>query len=657
MNRTALSVSNEGYAAESLWQAQFAEMSSQRRLQHFQQRRGIAVFPRVDQDQAPPQQLRRMLHGEFEFNGEMHALGREPDWLRNPSTDIEWHILLHKFYYAPGLVALATEANQAEYVDRWLELTRSWMRAVPPGFIAADVTGRRVQNWIYAREFAVTGPFAGRLDAAFHDDLVAAIAQQTDFLCANLTPKRNHRTLELHAIVLAGVALPELARAGYWREFGLTQLIENLRADLLPDGVHCELSTDYHHLALRNFLSARRLILANGGTVPAAMDELLQRALDFSMHAHNPLGIVPSFSDGDARSHLDLLALGADCFNRSDYRYVATQGQSGELPGLRSASFETAGYYIVRSGWGQTRAFADEHHLIFDCGPLGEGNHGHLDALSFELTAGGRRLIADPGRYTYSEAGDINWRVMFRGTPAHNTVTVDGRQQTRYAPKPAVAGGRHPTGQLRHRILGPAPRTQLHGRLDRDDCFILSGSAHSAEYPVQHERSIVFLANRLWLIVDRLRAAESHRYQSTLQLAPGAGDDGILGYGEGCQNWLGKDWQILCAQADATLRLEAGWVSDTYGSKLPAPRWVLTAEASDCWMHALIDPEARGGVRLRQLSRPQDDRCLLQVAIATGRGAGFTYNVSIQPMDESNGLVAVEKLDTSGHLLQRWSCP
>jgi hypothetical protein len=41
----------------------------------------------------------------------------------------------------------------------------------------------------------------------------------------------------------------------------------------------------------------------------------------------------------------------------------------------------------------------------------------------------------DPGRYTYSEAGEVNWRVHFRSTAAHNTVCVDGRHQTRYAPK------------------------------------------------------------------------------------------------------------------------------------------------------------------------------------------------------------------------------
>ena len=40
--------------------------------------------------------------------------------------------------------------------------------------------------------------------------------------------------------------------------------------------------------------------------------------------------------------------------------------------------------------------------------------------------------MVDPGRYSYAE-GDPNWRHWFRGTAAHNTVTVDGADQTPYA--------------------------------------------------------------------------------------------------------------------------------------------------------------------------------------------------------------------------------
>ena len=71
-----------------------------------------------------------------------------------------------------------------------------------------------------------------------------------------------------------------------------------------------------------------------------------------------------------------------------------------------------------------------ERFLVFDCGPLGDGGHGHYDALSIEM-ASGRPLVVDPGRFTYCD-DPPHWRRWFKSTAAHNTVTVDGLDQTPY---------------------------------------------------------------------------------------------------------------------------------------------------------------------------------------------------------------------------------
>src|SRR5207249_1589723 len=114
--------------------------------------------------------------------------------------------------------------------------------------------------------------------------------------------------------------------------------------------------------------------------------------------------------------------------------YVASGGQRGTPPACRSKGFPDGGYHILRSGWGNgSEPFEDERYLVFDCGPLGRGNHGHLDLLSFEMAAYGQSLVVDPGRYVYDESGGTNWRVLFRGTGYHNTVQVDKKNQTRYA--------------------------------------------------------------------------------------------------------------------------------------------------------------------------------------------------------------------------------
>ena len=64
-------------------------------------------------------------------------------------------------------------------------------------------------------------------------------------------------------------------------------------------------------------------------------------------------------------------------------------------------------------------------------GPLGYlsiAAHGHADALSFVLNIGDREILVDPGTYAYHT--DPAWRRYFRSTLAHNTVGIDGEDQS-----------------------------------------------------------------------------------------------------------------------------------------------------------------------------------------------------------------------------------
>jgi len=67
--------------------------------------------------------------------------------------------------------------------------------------------------------------------------------------------------------------------------------------------------------------------------------------------------------------------------------------------------------------------------LFVDAGEIGSlaGGHGHADTLSVQLAAEGRLWLIDPGTGAY--VGGCGLRERLRGTSAHNTMTVDGRQQ------------------------------------------------------------------------------------------------------------------------------------------------------------------------------------------------------------------------------------
>jgi uncharacterized heparinase superfamily protein len=423
--------------------------------------------------------------GRFTLAGESRTLGLDPDWhSADLPQDEEWRIEWVKFGWGLDLA-------HAGHEDAWRRLTASWIRQCAPDEDAPEVTARRILNWIYA------GQRFGALDELFD-----SLADQVEHVRANLAPARNHRTLELYALLIAGLALPALDTL----DFALAELDANLAADFHPDGVHREASTHYHAIALRSFVGARANLRRYGLAPPHGFDDRLARAQAFLAHCTRPDGTIPALSDADT----------------GDYRALVF-----EWPRERNVSFRHGGYHVQRSGWDPGARF-----LIFDCGPLGDGGHGHYDLLSFEAHAGGRPLVLDPGRGTYDE-GPPNLRRWFRSTAAHNTVTVDGLDQTPYT---------------RGRPDGPTARGRL---LERTDT-VLAGEARSPAYPAVHRRRITFVGQRRWVIEDELSSDREHRYDLRFHLPPGGGTS-------------------LRIEGADTIATEAGWIAPRYGEYLNAP--------------------------------------------------------------------------------------
>ena len=228
--------------------------------------------------------------------------------------------------------------------------------------------------------------------------------------------------------------------------------------------MHRERSTHYHMIALRSFVGARENCRRYGVALPRGFDERLSRACDFALHMQRPDGTIPALSDSDTGDYAELLELAARLLARDELR----RRPAGP------ASFEDGGYFVQRAG---------DRYLIFDCGPLGDGGHGHYDALSIEAWAGDRALVLDPGRFTYAE-GEPNLRHWFRGTAAHNTVTVDGTDQTPYA---------------RSRSSLPSAEARSSAARRRDGLDVLCGEVRSPVYEAVHRRRVIFVDGAYWI--------------------------------------------------------------------------------------------------------------------------------------------------------------
>jgi Heparinase II/III-like protein len=97
------------------------------------------------------------------------------------------------------------------------------------------------------------------------------------------------------------------------------------------------------------------------------------------------------------------------------------------ISGAGPSRFADAGITLLRTN----RGSAPEIWCRCDGGPHGYlsiAAHAHADALSVEVRYGGVDILADPGTYCYH--GEPAWRSYFRSTIAHNTVELDGRNQS-----------------------------------------------------------------------------------------------------------------------------------------------------------------------------------------------------------------------------------
>lgn len=503
----------------------------------------------VDDAHRDLQVARDACAGRFTHAGTTLRLGTRPDWLASGTADEEWRIEWVKLYEGLHLAHAFEQTVDRRYPTTWTALVESFCEQVPVGHDTSDVTARRLQNWLYAwQRFESVDPES--VDDTTRDLLRARIARDAAHLADHLTAERNHRTMELYTLLLVGIAFDDEVRA----QRALELLADNAAADILDDGVQRERSSDYHMIVLRSLVGAVLNARSAGLRTPATLVDRTHRACTFGLHLQRPDGTTPALSDGDQGDFRPLLRLAASVLDRPDLAWAASDGSLGSAPKERMATFGTGGYAIQRSGWGDRgRHYVDERWAVLDCGPLGDGGHGHYDHLSVEMMADGRRLVVDPGRYTY-DADDADWRHRFKGTAAHNTVCVDGLDQTTFhpgKPKGAVSGAR------------------LVARHTQPGLDVVTAETRSPNYDAVHVRSLALVADSYWIVVDELTGEQPHEYVARWHLDPE-----LTLFDEPEERATLTTVRTVGASFSFTpgrLRVEHGWVSPDYGVKTAAP--------------------------------------------------------------------------------------
>ena len=211
----------------------------------------------------------------------------------------------------------------------------------------------------------------------------------------------NHLIGEMAGLFIAATAWPVFAESERWREMARRSLEEEILRQTFPGGLNREMAWSYHVFTYELFALAW---LEN----PTAFSEGYRERLRRMAGVITALAdCAPNYGDCD---DAHALALGgeADWLRR----------WTGETP----TNTEDAGLFVLRDG---------DISVLADAGPHGYlsiAAHAHADALAFTLQVGGRPVFVDSGTYDYF--GSPADRCYFRSTRAHNTVVVDGLDQS-----------------------------------------------------------------------------------------------------------------------------------------------------------------------------------------------------------------------------------
>lgn len=553
-------------------------------------------------------QAQSFLHHRFSFFGfKDHDFGKIIRWnfdhRNGVETPLEYGLALDyrdfhrcgdvKYVWEPSRFHHLTEMSKAYYLDgdeayakEIVLQVESWISQAPcplgvhwSGPLESAV---RVINWsLTARLLAAADPRFFEKRAGFLEKWAASVRQHLVFIRENFSAfsSADHRLIGEAGGLFVGAMCFEFPESREWSREAAVVLEKEALAQNHPDGVNKEQSLGCQTFVFDLLLLAGLLGRQNGMTFSESYWGRLERMAEFVAEVIDENGDLPQIGDdGEARVlRLDwsaghkpgrsLLAMAAAVFGRTDFREKAGSfdekafwvlGHDG-LRAFESAAkrgkpvgaFEYGGYYILK---------ADGARLIFDCGPLGylaRAAHGHADALSFVLDYRGRPIFVDRGTYAYH--ADPVWRDYFRGTAAHNTVRIDGQDQSQTGGGFLWLAKAHPT-LLRRDESSVAGRHDGYRRL---------------KDPVQHEREIRFSAgDRTFSITDRITAVRGHRVERYFHLHPDCSvseKDGVFLIAHGDARLelafgAGVRARVLCG----SLSPLGGWHSPGYDVKVPA---------------------------------------------------------------------------------------
>ena len=555
----------------------------------------------------------RLIGGRFNvFSLKNVHLGFPPPWNVDPKTCTQAPLAFGKSinYRDEGLVGdikylweinrhleLVTLAQawhltgECKYSEACRELLESWFSQCPYPFgvnwTCSLEHAVRLINWSYAWHLLGgedSQLFTEESGKKFRARWLNGVFQHCHFIAGNFSrysSANNHLLGEYMGLFVGAVTWPYWEQCAAWRENAKMGLEEEVRNQNFSDGVNREQAVWYHHEVADMMLHCFLIGRANGIEFSSEYRDRFIAMLGYIASIMDISGHVPMFGDSDDavmvrfcqgfgfNAYRSLLATGAVLFDRAVFKLKAEQFDEksrwllgdaaaakfdelqvdGENSTVRR-SFPEGGYWIL----GDHLEMQHEARLVADAGHLGFlsiAAHGHADALSFAMSVGGHEILIDPGTFAYHT--QKKWRDYFRGTSAHNTIRVDGLDQS-------VIGGN---------FLWMQHASAKCEKFEMRDEYEEWQASHDGylrlDDPVRHHRTLRLnkTSNEI-RVTDVLAGSGQHRVEI------------FWHFSENCNiSRVQKCWCAQCGTSEAHFYMPAGFdVRAVRGAESPPLGWV-----------------------------------------------------------------------------------
>jgi len=504
-----------------------------------------------------------------------------------------WELNRHQHLVVLGKAYILT--RDMKYSQEIKEQIFSWINGNPPykgiNWASPLELSLRLISWCWAYKFIeLSGIFSEK------NEFLKSVYLQAEFIKNNLSrysSANNHLIGEAAGLVITALTFPEFKNSDKWLNKGNEILFNEILKQVSSDGVTKEQAFHYQGFIMELFLLAGTLLMKNNIKISQSALNRFLSMNEFIMNLINKKGNIAQIGDSDNgmairlssdkefNLYASLLASASILSGREDFKakgkgfkeehywlfgidgFEKYASINSVDPKLNSRLFKEGGYVVFRKPSNNCK----EEILMMDCGELGYplmAPHGHADLLSITLSVDGIDLLIDPGTYLYHTGN--GWRDYFRGTSAHNTITINNKNQSEI--KGPFMWGKRPVACIHKWKVS-----------DENDCL----SASYDNSGISHNRSIYFNKKEtIWIIHDFVAVNSRNTIRQYFHLSHDSMINRLSSNILEIENHsiflymlLDRDFSIEIRKGEISPIL--GWSSDMFGKKIENPVLVNTA--------------------------------------------------------------------------------